>query len=342
MSRRSGARRPLGAAFFRLFAASAVANVNDGIRLAAGPLLVASLTDDPALVGGAVFVQQLPWLLVSLPAGAYIDRLDRLRLVRTVGLFAAGAALPFGIEAVGLVLTAALLAGIRTPPAPEPDQPRERGWLRWDIAEGVRWLWHHPAARLLAVVLCVMNVTFMAAFAVWVLYATQRLGLSEAQFGLLLTASAVGGLIGTAVTGRLTDRFGMTTLLRAGLLIETGVHVVLALTRSPWVAGGVMLLFGAYAALWGIVVATVRQRVVPTRLLGRVSSVYFLLTMGGASLGALGGGFLARSWGLTAPFWLAAADNSVLILLVWRRFTDQVQQPPDEATGTFLAGRIDQ
>lgn len=148
-----------------------------------------------------------------------------------------------------------------------------------------------PTIRLLALVLAVMNVTFMAAFAVWVLYAQQRLGLSEQGFGILLTASALGGLVGSVVTGRLTDRFGPAALLRTGLLTETAVHVVLAVTRDPWVAGATMVAFGMHAAVWGAVVATIRQRLVPAHLLGRVTSVYQLLTMGGASMGALAGGW---------------------------------------------------
>jgi len=166
-----------------------------------------------------------------------------------------------------------------------------------------------------------MNVTFMAAFAVWVLYARERLGLAGAGFGFLLTASALGGLVGAAATGRLTDRFGPAALLRAGLLVETAVHIVLALTRSPWIAGATMAVFGAHAAIWGVVVVTLRQRLVPDRLRGRVSSVYFFLTMGGAAIGALAGGFLARGLGLTAPFWIAAAGNATLIPVVWRQLT---------------------
>ena len=52
--------------------------------MAAGPLLVASITSDPAAVAGAAFAQQLPWLLFALISGAWADRLDRRRLVVTV------------------------------------------------------------------------------------------------------------------------------------------------------------------------------------------------------------------------------------------------------------------
>jgi len=97
----------------RLVSGSAAANLSDGIRLAAGPLLVASLTDDPALVGGAVFIQQLPWLLFSLPAGAWVDRVDRVRLIRTVTLLRAALvtalAIAVALEAVSVLLVYAVV-----------------------------------------------------------------------------------------------------------------------------------------------------------------------------------------------------------------------------------------
>ncbi|OLR94203.1 hypothetical protein BJP25_10440 [Actinokineospora bangkokensis] len=77
--------------------AAAATNLADGIALAAGPLLVASLTGDPLLIALAVFAQQLPWLLLSLISGALVDRLDRRRLVAAVN---AARALVLGALAV--------------------------------------------------------------------------------------------------------------------------------------------------------------------------------------------------------------------------------------------------
>src|SRR5690625_74624 len=79
-------RLPFGRDFGYLWSASASTNLGDGILLAAGPLLIASMTSSPALVGGAVFVQQLPWLLFSLFSGALADRLDKRRLIVVVNL----------------------------------------------------------------------------------------------------------------------------------------------------------------------------------------------------------------------------------------------------------------
>lgn len=80
------ARTSLGPDFAKVWTASAVSNVGDGVTMIAGPLLVAQLTGDPGLVAGAAFVHQLPWLLLALVSGAYVDRLDRRRLVIVVNL----------------------------------------------------------------------------------------------------------------------------------------------------------------------------------------------------------------------------------------------------------------
>jgi nitrate/nitrite transporter NarK len=76
----------LGAGFRWLLASSWVSNLGDGMALAAGPLLVASQTDDPLLVALAALLQWLPQLLFALYAGALSDRVDRRTIVVTVDL----------------------------------------------------------------------------------------------------------------------------------------------------------------------------------------------------------------------------------------------------------------
>ncbi|HEX8135772.1 MAG TPA: MFS transporter, partial [Actinomycetes bacterium] len=108
----------LGADFAKLWTANAVSNLGDGVTGVAAPLLMASLTGDPALVAGAVLAQQLPWLLLSLPSGAYVDRLDRRRLLVAVDLLR-GAALAGlavtvwgGAVSVPVVYAALFLLGV--------------------------------------------------------------------------------------------------------------------------------------------------------------------------------------------------------------------------------------
>jgi MFS family permease len=76
---RSG--RAVSPAFNRLWMASAITNLGDGALLAAGPLLVATLTTDPAAVAVAGIAQRLPAPLFGLVGGALADRLSRRTLV---------------------------------------------------------------------------------------------------------------------------------------------------------------------------------------------------------------------------------------------------------------------
>ncbi len=107
----------LGPGFRWLLASSWVSNLGDGIALAAGPLLIASQTRDPLLVASAVLLQQLPWLLFGLLAGALSDRLDRRVIVVTVDLLRAGvlvllaASIVTGVVSVPVVLVSLFLVG---------------------------------------------------------------------------------------------------------------------------------------------------------------------------------------------------------------------------------------
>lgn len=391
-------RRALSPAFTRLWTAAAVSNLGDGVLLAAGPLLVATLTTDPVAVAAAMFAQQLPWLLFALAGGALVDRLPRrtlvvagnllraaiiagLALVLAAGtpalwqlylvsflfgtietiadsahgalivdsvpgellgranarlyatallnnqlagpplgalLFGVSVAIPFGLHAV--VCTLAALIVLRVPDHHRP--PPARTTLRADIADGVRWLWRQPGLRILAVCIFVMNFAGVGAFAIWVLYGTRHLGLTDTQYGLFIAAGAVGGLCGAWAYGRLETAFGQTTLLRAGLVIEALTYLALAITTDPWAAGAVMAVFGVHAIVWGSVSAAARQRATPSELLGRAGSVYQLASVGGSVIGALLGGVVAARFGLLAPFWLAFALVAVMTVLAWRRLAD--------------------
>jgi MFS family permease len=390
----------LGRGFRWLLSAAVINNLGDGIGLAAGPLLVASLTRDPLLVSMAVLLQRLPFLLFGFFAGAVADRVDRRHIVVVVDLlravtlvalattivagwvsiwvvlaamfalgtgetfadtasqtllpgvvprddlgianarmqgafistnqlagppigaflFAAGAAWPFAANAVCFALGAVLVARITLSRAAASVRDGTASSVRRDIAEGVSWLWHHPPMRTLALTIVAFNVTFGAAWAVLVLYAGERLGMGAVGFGLLTTAGAVGGLIGTAGYGWLERHVNLADIMRVGLLIETLTHLALALTTSEWVALAVMVVFGAHAFVWGTTSTTVRQRAVPDQLLGRVTSVYMIGVVGGLVVGTPLGGLMARWWGITGPFWFGFVGSAVLVVLLWREF----------------------
>lgn len=395
----------LGHSFRWLLASSLIANVGDGIALAAGPLLVAAQTRDPFLVSLAVLAQQLPNLLFGLPAGAIADRFDRRRIVAAVNvvratilvvlastivsgtvsiaivlislfilgtaeifadvsssslvprvvprahlgvanarltgsfllanqllgppigafLFTVGMALPFAANAACFALGALLVTRVAVDVASLAAERSTHGRnLRKEMAEGVRWLIAHPPMRTLALTIVAFNVTYGAAWSVLVLYASERLGMSAVGFGLLTTAIAVGGVIGTSAYGGLERRFSLADIMRGGLLIETFTHLTLALTTSAAVALVTMVVFGAHAFVWGTTSTVVRQRAVPDELLGRVTGVYTIAVVGGMVIGTPIGGLLATAFGITAPFWFGFIGSAILVTVLWRQFDNIV------------------
>jgi predicted MFS family arabinose efflux permease len=96
------------------------------------------------------------------------------------------------------------------------------------------------------------------------------------------------------------------------------MHLSFALTTSPAVAFVIMFGFGLYAFVWGTISTTVRQRLVPIELQGRIASVNMVGVFGGLVVGQFIGGILAQLYGLTAPWWFAFAGSALTLALVWR------------------------
>ena len=234
-------------------------------------------------------------------------------------MFASAKIAPFLAEAVFMLASAVLASRVALPA--HGREKAERSHVLREVAEGWRWLWHNAAVRTLAITIVTFNVTFGAAWSVLVLYAIERLDAGEVGFGLLTTATALGGVAATALYDRLAARVSLGNLMRAGLLIETFTHLALALTTTLWVALVIMFVFGAHAFVWGTTSTSVRQRSVPTELQGRVGSVYLIGMQGGLVVGGAVGAIIAGAWGVTAPFWFAFVGSAVLVVLIWRALT---------------------
>ncbi len=231
-------------------------------------------------------------------------------------LFSVGMVWPFAVTVACVAVGVVLVSRIGTPPGAVRGEVDTH--IRQDIADGVRWLMGNPPVRTLAIIIVVFNITWAAPWSVLVLWALERVGIDEAGFGLLITASALGGLLATFSYGRLERLVPLATLMRAVLLAEVLFHLAMALTSSPWTAYPLMFFFGAYAFVWGTLSQAVRQRAVPRELQGRVGSVYMICVTGGMLIGSILGGLIAGRWGLTAPWWFAFAGAGLTLVLVWR------------------------
>ncbi|HSK91178.1 MAG TPA: MFS transporter [Euzebyales bacterium] len=370
-----------------LWSATASANLADGVMVAAGPLLAASITRDPLLVSGLVVAQRLPWFLLSLPSGAIVDRYDRRRVMIAANLlracvlgllastlvvgienlvvlyaamfamgvsetfvdnaalavlpavvaredieaangrifatqsvmnelggpplgswlFTLAVAAPFGGAAVAFAAAALLLTGMRGTYSATTGNVAGRRSMVSEMREGFRWFWSNRIIRIVAMMAGVVNFFSAATMGVLVLVAQERLGVGDAGYGVMLGFAAVGGILGGWLAGSVAKRIGWGPAIFVSNVLPAISHAGIALTGSVVVATCVLALASFAGMVGNVVVVSLRQIAIPDHMLGRVTSVYRMFGLGALPLGAAFGGATANAFGLTAPFWIAAA-----------------------------------
>ena len=234
-------------------------------------------------------------------------------------LFALAVGAPFATDALTFAVAAALIATLRpVHAAPRPTGTVVRIRLRPDVTTGVRWLARQPLLRAVSLSMGIGNIAFGAAFADFVLYVREHLGLTDLGYRLLMTTFAIGGTLGTLSVRHVKQRYRASTLLRAGLFVEAFTHAALAAATHVWIVAPVLILFGIHTMVWGAVSSTLYQQRVPDELRGRIGSVRILCDLGGAAIGTIAGGLVAQSLGLTTTFWIAAAVMVVVAGFAWR------------------------
>jgi MFS family permease len=234
--------------------------------------------------------------------------------------------------AVGALVLAMLVGRFR------PTRDAAPARLRSDIADGVRYLARHRLLRSLAVCVGISNLASTATFAVLPLYAVAPgpMGLSGGGFGALLATLAAGSVLGSLVIARIERRIGPRRTLLLAASTFSVYPVVLAVTSSvPWIASAFLLGSGLNVG-WNVITVSLRQRIVPDHLLGRVNAGYRLLAWGTMPLGAALSGVIGGRWGLDAVFWTSAALGAVCFPIVFVVVTDHAL---DDADSTAVTAR---
>jgi MFS family permease len=239
-------------------------------------------------------------------------------------LFTVAASVPFFVNAGTYAASAALVGLVagtyRATSRQDPDGEAGLRRVRGELAEGFRWLIHQRLLRTMTFLIGLLNLTLTAATAVLVLLVKERLGLGSVGYGTLFACEAVGAVLGSVIGDRLIRRVTATWTIRIGLLVEAGLHLTLATSRSAWLVGFALFAFGVHAALWTIVGSSLRQRLTPPEMMGRVASTTLFIAAGGNCLGALLGGVVAARFGITAPYWVGFVVAVLVAAVTWRVF----------------------
>jgi len=80
-------KNKLGRAYWKLWSATAISNLGDGVSAIAYPWLASAVTRSPLLIAAAGFASRLPWLIFTLHAGVITDRFDRRKLILAMDSF---------------------------------------------------------------------------------------------------------------------------------------------------------------------------------------------------------------------------------------------------------------
>jgi len=216
---------------------------------------------------------------------------------------------PFATDALSFVGSAGLLTAVPSTPRPQKTEQK----LIAAIVEGARYLWHHRQLRALCALTAAANLSLFAALATMVLNVTSQMGVTTAGYGLLLGVGALGGVAGGLLANKIVGALGGTTTIIIGLAAQAVTWPLFAITTSPIVAGAVLVIVEACAAITTTVVITARQTSTPRELLGRVVSAFRVVGSGAAPAGAALGGAVATAWGLDAPLWTA---SGILVIAV--------------------------
>src|SRR3984957_9725553 len=400
-TRREQGRRWLRGSFARLWVGFTFASSGDGLAVGAVPLLAVFVDPHPVAVSIVAAADNLPWLLVAVPAGVLADRFERgptmalmnsLRalvillgavlivtghmnlgllvlvvLINGAGraiyyssmqaltsdlvtpqelehangvlsgteaatehlagpivgttLFAVSPSIPFFTDAVALVSSCLPFTRFQVPTHPKPSTDTPSSTSIW---EGARYLFADRRLRVLLAVVSSLAALQGMEGGVLVLLATTVWGIRPAAYGIFLAVGAAGNLLGSVAAARLVARFGSAPTLIAAAGIS-GIGYLLMAPAKGWVlAGAAFVMIGLAVGAGSVIAISLRQRLTPPDLMGRVGGAWRGITWGAAPLGALAAGGLAAFGGLRLPTVLAGVLQCVGALVLARPLLQRI------------------
>ncbi|MGW3348427.1 MFS transporter [Nonomuraea rubra] len=256
---------------------------------------------------GAVFsdVAHMSFLPAVVPKERLEQANGRLEVTRQVSVLAGPGAggwlvsvltAPFALlaDAIGYLVSGLLLSGVRVEERPRPPE-RRRLWA--DVREGLTFVIREPVLNRVALGGALTRIALGVCAVGYPLYLVVDLGVGATAYGLLLSAPAVGALVGAPLVARVTLRHGVGPTLYGSAALVLLLQLPALATGPGWR----LLIFpvaSALAAVAGVIFnvaqLSYRQRITPEHLLGRVNASMRFLMWGTTPLGGLAGGVLGE------------------------------------------------
>jgi MFS family permease len=212
------------------------------------------------------------------------------------------------VDALSFLGSAFFLSGI------SPTEPPREEATTGQVAAGIRYIRTSPIMRASLLATATVNFFNFVFFALFVLYASRYLHVRAGTLGAVLGAGAVGGLIGSFMTGRLSRGLGIGPTFVLGMILFPAPFVLVPLATGPrWIVLGCLFLaeFGSGfgVMILDITAGSIFAALIPDRMRARVSGAYGLVNNGIRPVGSLVGGALGAWIGVRTTLWIAAVGG---------------------------------
>ena len=232
------------------------------------------------------------------------------------------APIAIAVDAISFLVSAVVLGTIRKP-EPPPAPRAQRAPILAEIVDGLRPIASSPILRTIAIAGCGAHLVWGAFGAVYLVYATDELGLEPAAIGLVAAVGGISSLLGALLGPRANRRFGVGPCILFGLIGFTFGNALIPLAPSGAIAIAIAFLVGQQlvgdlaATIEEITELTLIQAAVPNELLGRVSGTYDFLTHLFLLVGTIGGGLIGEWVGLREAMVFGLLGGVAAVGIVW-------------------------
>lgn len=282
-----------------------------GVLSMAQILVVAFLSGSVAVVFGAASLSALPNIVVpeQLVAANAAQQLS-FSIAALAGPPLAGVVVALTgspewaltVDAASFLVGAALLVAIRRRMQADRDPDASPGTVLSDLREGLTYVWGHRLVRTAALLLFTFNVMLGGVLGQLVVYGRTELALADFPLSLLFAADGAGTILAAGLAARLGRGRRMGRIVLVALPTTALCILLLAVAPNLAVALGALVVFGAVQTVMFVNLISLRQRIVPDRLQGRVNATARAVAVSGTPLGALLAGVLAEPFGVRTVF----------------------------------------
>ena len=197
--------------------------------------------------------------------------------------------------------------------SPEPT----RGTMRREIAEGLRYVFGHPALRTIGAATATSNLFSSIGGAAFMLFAINELQMTPALIGLAFSLGSVGGLVASLVAGPLSRRFGVGRVIVVTVALGGPFEFAVGLGSAGADALNLALIaaagfaMGGSGTIYNINQVSLRQAITPEAMSGRMNATMRWFVWGTMPIGSIIGGIIGETLGVRAAILIGGAGATL-------------------------------